>query len=96
MQAAQTREALISAARSLFASQGYPATGTEQIVAESGVGTRGALYHHFAGKRELFLAVFDQVQTDLAKAQDRAHILETGTESYRFRRKTAQRKPVKP
>ncbi len=69
MQAAQTRRALIFAARRLFASQGYLATSTEQIVAESGVGTRGALYHHFADKRDLFRAVFDQVQADLAKRQ---------------------------
>jgi AcrR family transcriptional regulator len=61
-----TRSALIDAARSLFVAKGYFATGTEEIVAVAQVGTRGALYHHFADKRDLFLAVFDQVQADLA------------------------------
>src|ERR1039458_9096090 len=63
-----TKAALISAARELFVSKGYFATGTEEIVAKANVGTRGALYHHFADKEDLFRAVFDQVQADLAAA----------------------------
>jgi AcrR family transcriptional regulator len=63
-----TKLALISSARALFVSKGYFATGTEEIVARAGVGTRGALYHHFADKEDLFRAVFDQVQSDLAAA----------------------------
>jgi AcrR family transcriptional regulator len=63
-----TKSALISAARALFVSKGYFATGTEEIVARAGAGTRGALYHHFADKEDLFRAVFDQVQADLATA----------------------------
>ena len=63
-----TKTALISAARQLFVSKGYFATGTEEIVAKAGVGTRGALYHHFADKEDLFRSVFDQVQADLAAA----------------------------
>lgn len=63
-----TREALIAAACRLFVAKGYFATGTEEIVAAAKVGTRGALYHHFTDKEDLFLAVFDQVQTDLAAA----------------------------
>jgi AcrR family transcriptional regulator len=61
-----TKAALIGAARELFVSKGYFATGTEEIVAKANVGTRGALYHHFADKKDLFEAVFDQVQGDLA------------------------------
>jgi AcrR family transcriptional regulator len=64
--AALTRLALIAAARELFVANGYFATGTEEIVARAAVGTRGALYHHFADKRDLFLAVFQQVQAELA------------------------------
>src|ERR1700729_1378740 len=67
-QAAATRAALVTAARRLFVAKGYFATGTEEIVAKADVGTRGALYHHFADKEELFRAVFDQVQADLAAA----------------------------
>jgi AcrR family transcriptional regulator len=63
-----TKTALIGAARELFVSKGYFATGTEEIVVNAGVGTRGALYHHFADKRDLFRSVFDQVQADLAAA----------------------------
>lgn len=63
-----TKAALIDAARELFVSKGYFATGTEEIVVKADVGTRGALYHHFADKEDLFRAVFDQVQADLAAA----------------------------
>jgi AcrR family transcriptional regulator len=66
--AAQTRSALVATARRLFAAQGYLATGTEQIVAEAGVGTRGALYHHFEDKQDLFRAVFESVEGDLVNA----------------------------
>jgi len=63
-----TKAALIAAARELFVTKGYFATGTEEIVALANVGTRGALYHHFADKEDLFRAVFDHVQADLAAA----------------------------
>lgn len=62
----KTRSALIDAARGLFVAKGYFATGTEEIVTVAQVGTRGALYHHFADKQDLFLAVFNQVQAELA------------------------------
>ncbi|MEX1006638.1 MAG: TetR/AcrR family transcriptional regulator [Acidimicrobiia bacterium] len=67
-QAATTRRAILTAARRLFVEQGYFGTSTEEIVAEAGVGTRGALYHHFADKRALFLAVFEEVERDLSAA----------------------------
>jgi AcrR family transcriptional regulator len=61
-----TRGALIAAARGLFAERGYAAVGTEEIVREAGV-TRGALYHHFDDKRDLFRAVFEQLESELAE-----------------------------
>src|ERR1700761_6545124 len=64
-QAEATRSALIAAARRLFVANGYHATGTEEVVAEAGVGTRGALYHHFADKQALFEAAFIAVEEDL-------------------------------
>lgn len=61
-----TREALIAAARALFADRGYAAVGTEEIVRAAGV-TRGALYHHFDGKRDLFEAVYERIEVELAQ-----------------------------
>jgi AcrR family transcriptional regulator len=63
--AADTREALIAAGRSLFASPGFADAALETIVRDAGV-TRGALYHHFADKTELFAAVFERVEGELA------------------------------
>ena len=63
-QSEATRAALMGAARGLFAERGYAAVGTEEIVRAAGV-TRGALYHHFAGKEELFAAVYEEVEADL-------------------------------
>lgn len=54
---AATRSKLIAAARKHFARSGYDAARTEDILADAGV-SRGALYHHFPGKRDLFEAVF--------------------------------------
>jgi len=61
-----TREALIGAARSLFAEHGYAGVGTEEIGRAAGV-TRGALYHHFGGKQDLFEAVYERVERELAE-----------------------------
>ena len=61
---AATRQALLSAARSLFAKHGYRNVGTEAIVQAAGV-SRGALYHQFADKVELFAAVFEAVEAEV-------------------------------
>jgi AcrR family transcriptional regulator len=63
---AATREALVAAARPLFAAEGFGGVGTERIVREAGV-TRGALYHQFADKTELFAAVFEDVERDVTQ-----------------------------
>jgi AcrR family transcriptional regulator len=65
-QSEATRTALIATARELFAERGYAAVGTEEIVRATGV-TRGALYHHFAGKKELFEAVYENVERQLVE-----------------------------
>lgn len=62
-QRAATREKLIATARELFAARGYADVGTEEIVRAAGV-TRGALYHQFADKRDLFRAVFELVDRE--------------------------------
>ncbi len=61
-----TRAALIAAARPLFAGRGYAAVGTEEIVRAAGV-TRGALYHQFRDKSDLFLAVFEDVEREVTE-----------------------------
>lgn len=66
--ATATHDALIAAARRLFVEQGYFDTATEEIVTSAEVGTRGALYHHFADKRALFLAVHDQIHAEMRLA----------------------------
>jgi AcrR family transcriptional regulator len=57
-----TRRALLDAATGLFAERGYAATSVEDIARAARV-TRGALYHHFAGKRDVFEAVFEELET---------------------------------
>lgn len=64
-QGAATREALLVAARHLFATRGYAETSLDAVVAAAGV-TKGALYHHYSCKEELFGAVFERVKRELS------------------------------
>ena len=72
-QSQKTRRALLDAARTIFTTQGYAATSTEEIVLRAGV-TRGALYYHFRDKAAVFGAVFDEVGQEYIAAL-RADIL---------------------
>jgi len=60
---------LLKEARILFATEGYEAAGTEDIVKRAKV-TRGALYHHFKDKCALFEAVFEEVARSIAGTID--------------------------
>ncbi len=69
---AATTMKLIAAARTLFANHGYAATLLDDVVRNAGV-TKGALYHHFSNKLELFAAVYEQEQQRLAEVSITAH-----------------------
>ena len=75
---AATRDALVRAGRELFAEHGFTAVGTEAIVRAAGV-TRGALYHQFDGKQELFAAVFEAVEADVMARIDQ-RIVDAGAD----------------
>lgn len=80
-----TRAHIIDVAMRLFAAHGYDGTSIEAVLAESGV-SRGSLYHHFASKDVLFLAVLEAVgaqiteQTAVAlqEARDPVDVLRIG------------------
>lgn len=58
---------LLAAARDLFGTRGYAATSLDDVARRAAM-SKGALYHHFAGKPELFRAVFVKEQEALATA----------------------------
>ena len=64
---AATRGALVAAARELFTERGFAGAGREDIVERAGV-TRGAMYHHFRSKEDLFQAVYEQIEDELTAA----------------------------
>jgi AcrR family transcriptional regulator len=89
-QSEATRSALIATAQKLFATRGYAAVSTEEIVRATGV-TRGALYHHFSSKLELFRAVYEDVERRLveriatsamASAEDPLQALHAGAQAF--------------
>jgi AcrR family transcriptional regulator len=61
---AATQGALLSAARRLWGERGYAAVSTPEIAQAANV-TRGAMYHQYANKTELFLAVLEAIETDV-------------------------------
>ncbi|TMK88770.1 MAG: TetR/AcrR family transcriptional regulator [Actinobacteria bacterium] len=84
-----TRAALVGAAEALFAERGFADTPTEALVKAAGV-TRGALYHHFTDKADLFRAVYEgleqrmiaQVEDAVAGLTDPVTVLHRGTEAF--------------
>jgi AcrR family transcriptional regulator len=63
-QGRQTRRRLLDAARTVFGEQGYEHVSAEQLVAAAGV-TRGALYHHFDDKKDVFRTVVIELEHEL-------------------------------
>jgi len=63
---AATRTALLMAAREIFLTEGYAQAGVTEIVTRAGASV-GSLYHHFSGKAELYLALFEELHNDQAR-----------------------------
>jgi AcrR family transcriptional regulator len=68
---ANTRERLLSAARSVFASSGFHGASVEEIASEAGFST-GALYSNFEGKEDLFLVLMEREIEEHAQEISRA------------------------
>jgi AcrR family transcriptional regulator len=68
---AQTQRALLDAARAVFAEQGFDKTSIADLVERAGSSV-GSLYHHFGGKSELFLALWQEHQQVQEEAASQA------------------------
>lgn len=66
-----TQQALLDAARAVFAEQGYDSASIADVVERAGSSV-GSLYHHFGGKSELFLALYTEHHAALARAASEA------------------------
>jgi AcrR family transcriptional regulator len=62
---AATRSGLLAAAREVFVSQGYAQAGITDIVAQAGASV-GSLYHHFSGKADLYLTLYEELDNEHA------------------------------
>lgn len=56
--AAATRQLLLDAARGVFVEQGFAESGIADVVRRAGASV-GSLYHHFGGKNDLYLALYE-------------------------------------
>jgi AcrR family transcriptional regulator len=65
-QGEMTRQALLDAACALFGEHGYAATSIDGVAQAANV-TKGAFYHHFSGKQELFAAVYERVKREASE-----------------------------
>ena len=62
---AATRSALLTAAREVFTTEGYAQAGVTDIVNKAGASV-GSLYHHFSGKADLYLTLFEELNHEQA------------------------------
>ena len=59
-----TQQRILDAATDVFSARGFSAATMADIVAHSGASI-GSIYHHFGGKKELFLAIYDRLSADV-------------------------------
>ena len=94
---ANTRERLLVAARSVFASSGFHGASVEEIASKAGFST-GALYSNFDGKEDLFLVLMereiDEHAREIAEAvETRTSVAERATGGARQWMSTIEREP---
>ncbi len=63
---AATRQSIVDGAARLFATHGFAATSIEAVLSQCGI-SRGALYHHFTNKEELFEAAFEALESRIVQ-----------------------------
>ena len=66
-----TQQRILDAATDVFAAHGFTAATMADIVEQSGASI-GSIYHHFGGKKELFLAIFDRLAAEIEHRIDAA------------------------
>jgi AcrR family transcriptional regulator len=66
-----TQQRILDAATNVFAARGFTAATMADIVEGSGASI-GSIYHHFGGKKELFLAIFERLAADIDRYIDAA------------------------
>ncbi len=84
-----TRRGIIEAATRLFGERGYAGVSIEAVLAATSL-SRGALYHHFAGKEALFEAVVEAMEAEICRkviarsagARDAARAVTAGGEAF--------------
>ena len=86
-----TQQRILDAATDVFAARGFTAATMADIVDHSGASI-GSIYHHFGGKKDLFLAIFDRLGADIdrhieaaagqGRGLDRQHAFEASARAY--------------
>ncbi|MDP7726624.1 MULTISPECIES: TetR/AcrR family transcriptional regulator [Mycobacterium] len=88
-----TQRRILDAATQVFATKGFTAATIAEVVAGSGASI-GSIYHHFGGKSELFLAIFEQMADAVERriqaavgglgtsAPDRRHVFQLHVRAY--------------
>ncbi|GAB3462573.1 hypothetical protein GCM10027570_49130 [Streptomonospora sediminis] len=66
---AATRSALLTAAAHVFRTVGFSRAGVSEVVEHAGASV-GSLYHHFTGKADLYMALYEEFQQ---RQQERTH-----------------------
>src|ERR1700751_1607478 len=84
-----TQQRILDAATEVFSTRGFSAATMADIVAASGASI-GSIYHHFGGKKELFLAIFERIANDIERRMDAAAPRATGSDKRRVFEVTAR------